>query len=128
MPNKEDYATITIWPVTITRWTTSAISWSIAALKTIANKRKTSIVPQNHIRPAQRTGKRGLFLIENKLGQNDARPVKIADLPSVAKRVTSSIREKKFGWKTTIRQRQCQSFELCGCKNPTCTGSRFTEP
>lgn len=31
MPKQEDYATITIWPVTITRWTTSAISWSIAA-------------------------------------------------------------------------------------------------
>src|SRR5699024_3207065 len=89
------YATITIWLVITTRWITSAISWNTVALKRLP----TSIKPVSAKSFAStKTGKHGLFLMKLKQGQNVYAPLKSL-IASVAKRVTSSIKEGNLAGK-----------------------------
>lgn len=83
------------------------------AVKTIANKHKTSI---RKIIRQYKDGKTWSVPYETKAGTKRVRPVKIAD----CKRGEASdiiYQRKKYSWKTTIRQRlNARVCELRGCK------------
>lgn len=92
-----------------------------SCLKTIANKHKTSI---RKIIPSIKTGKHGLFLMKPKQGQSVCAPLKSLTV-SVAKRVTSSIRERNLAGKPLSDSGSMPEFvNYVGVKKPICM--RFT--